>query len=153
MTIPQLEISTAPKSTANITNLTEDELKINPELYQMYHYYAPFAVSPVTPTQHALSPGNVGGKKSHLRSQSLPPQQSSPSLTPAVCHNNIITTPPRTKSNGPHYSFRTNMGPRRMNPNFLKPQLNAETNNSKKKKNKNKPSQVIHKYLFKYKYT
>merc|ERR1719242_767975 len=58
MAIPQLEISTEPKSTANITNLTDEELKLNPELYKMYSYYIPFAggannLTPPNPPQSA----------------------------------------------------------------------------------------------------
>merc|ERR1719242_1770256 len=58
MAIPQLEISTEPKSTANITNLTDEELTMNPELYKMYSYYIPFAggannLTPPNPPQPA----------------------------------------------------------------------------------------------------
>eukprot|EP01083_Nonionella_stella_P072129 194261_1 len=88
MTIPQLEISTAPKSTANITNLSEEELKMNPQLYKMYSYYIPFA--------HRGT------------ASSAPPPLNTPTTPP---------TPPN-----PHH-HRSNMGPRRRNPNFLKPQL------------------------------
>ncbi len=118
MTIPQLEISTAPKSTANITNLTDEELKMNPELYKMFSYYntcattntnITTATSPVNShtTSTITNASSNGHRISHLRSQSLPP-----------VHGHV------NGHNNKHH-HRTNMGPRRRNPNFLKPQLTA----------------------------
>merc|ERR1711933_281257 len=111
MTIPQLEISTAPKSTANITNLSEEELKMNPELYKMYSYYIPFA-NHHNSSHH--SPHSGSRSRSQLRSQSLPP--NSP--------NNERKTASMTKTHQSpsNHHHRSNMGPRRRDPNFLKPQ-------------------------------
>eukprot|EP01084_Bolivina_argentea_P284035 486647_1 len=73
LTIPQLEISTAPKSTANITNLTDEELKMNPELYKMYSYYIPYAYQQQQQQQqqqlihHSIGPRNRN--KKHLNEE------------------------------------------------------------------------------------
>merc|ERR1712113_433493 len=70
---------------------------MNPELYKMYSYYIPFTSHTNINTNTNSNSNSSTNTISHLRSQSTPPI-----------------------SNKHHH--RTNMGPRRRNPNFLKPQ-------------------------------